>query len=918
MTGTQWAMPPVNLPERLALARELHISPITAQILINRGITTAAAARAFFQPDPANLIPPEEIPGLPAARDRLVQAIEKREKIMVHGDYDVDGLAATAIMLETLARLGVEAEVYLPDRLTEGYGLKKKSLIKALELNCQLVITVDCGITSLEEAIFAREQGLDLIITDHHRPGTSLPQASAVVNPLLAPGLPPLCGAGVAFKLAQSLATHFGLAPQGGVAAGWALDLVALATIADAVPLLGENRLLVQLGLKALSDSMRPGLKALAEVAGLPAREWTAREVAFGLVPRLNACGRLGSAMPALEILLTSSPQRALELAQRLQEENQARRHLEESIAAEAEAMAVTALAAGAKGLVLAAEGWHPGVTGIIAARLVEKYNCPVVLIAVVGDRGRGSGRSLPGINLHEIFARCRSYLLSFGGHARAGGLEIAAKEIPAFQAAFNEIVKSLMAEVQTPPEVAPEAEVLVSQLDWQLLEELEQLAPFGEGNPRPVLVTRRALIKAARQVGRDGAHLKLTAGGEGREIGAIGFNLSLPPGLSPGHHVDLAFYLERNTYRDREELQLRLVALKAAETGATLPERAEGMVAATGEDGPAPTWGRQLQELLATYGPRVRVCLATTAAVRQAYNGCRRFFQVPETLQPLGPWLGQAGVERVLSRARGLITCSPFWPVTPAGKEALLASPLAAADLPPEQLLRPAGDPAALEVWPELLPLLTAGLERGERILLYAATGRIPWLVSWLAGALPGVPLAVDTYSDYRQFALAREGALAGRLPLLVARREVPAWFYPADLVVFTYLPDSLEEVELALPPGEKVPRVAILLAAGDRPVPDLRQELAVFYRRLQKLLGNGRGLYIVNNKGYHQLCYLAIFEELGLIQVTSRDQGLFIQPLEVETKRDLMASRRYRQLRAERELARQFRRQLPGGEVR
>ncbi|TYL11080.1 hypothetical protein MTAT_23440 [Moorella thermoacetica] len=917
MTEVIWEIPPASFPERLALARELHITPITAQVLLNRGLTTAAAARAFLQPDPDNLLPPEKIPGLVAARDRLVRAIEAGERILVHGDYDVDGLAATAIMLETLARLGVTAEYYLPDRLSEGYGLKDAGLTRAREKGCNLLVTVDCGITSLEEADLARREGLELIITDHHRPGPALPAATAVVNPLLAPGLPLLCGAGVAFKLAQALAASFNLPPEGGVAAGWALDLAALGTVADAVPLLGENRLLVQLGLPLLAAGRRPGIRALAEVAGLPAGNWTARQVAFGLVPRLNAAGRLGAADPGLELLLTTSPQRALELAARLEKENQTRRLLEEAVTAEALVLAGEARERGEKGLVLAAPGWHPGVIGIVAARLAEQFNRPVVLIALAGDRGRGSGRSIPGINLHELLSRCRSHLLAFGGHSQAAGLEIAATEIPAFREAFNTALTGMGAEPQV-PSIRAEAEVLVSQLDWQLLEELEQLAPFGEGNPRPVLVTRRALIKAARQVGRDGTHLKLTAGGEGREIGAIGFNLSLPPGLSPGNHVDLAFYLERNTYRDREELQLRLVALKAAETGATLPERAEGMVAATGEDGPAPTWGRQLQELLATYGPRVRVCLATTTAVRQAYNGCRRFFQVPETLQPLGPWLGRAGVERVLSRARGLITCSPFWPVTPAGKEALLASPLAAGDLPPEQLLRPAGDPAALEVWPELLPLLTAGLERGERILLYAATGRIPWLVSWLAGALPGVPLAVDTYSDYRQFALAREGALAGRLPLLVARREVPAWFYPADLVVFTYLPDSLEEVELALPPGEKVPRVAILLAAGDRPVPDLRQELAVFYRRLQKLLGNGRGLYIVNNKGYHQLCYLAIFEELGLIQVTSRDQGLFIQPLEVETKRDLMASRRYRQLRAERELARQFRRQLPGGEVR
>ncbi|MBC7324604.1 MAG: DHH family phosphoesterase, partial [Moorella sp. (in: Bacteria)] len=234
MTGAVWETPLVNFPERLALARELHISPVTAQILLNRGVFSAATARAFLEADPANLLPPELIPGLPEARERLLQAVKKQEKVLIYGDYDVDGLAAAAIMVEILSRLGVEYLVYLPDRLAEGYGLKKKGLVRALETGCRLVVTVDCGITSLEEAAFAWEQGLDLVITDHHRPGVELPRARAIVHPLLAADLPLLCGAGVAFKLAQSLAASSGLAPWQGVAAGWSLDLAALATIADA------------------------------------------------------------------------------------------------------------------------------------------------------------------------------------------------------------------------------------------------------------------------------------------------------------------------------------------------------------------------------------------------------------------------------------------------------------------------------------------------------------------------------------------------------------------------------------------------------------------------------------------------------------------------------------------------------------
>lgn len=917
MTAFTWEIPPASLPERLALARELHIAPITAQVLLNRGLTTAAAARAFLQPDPANLLPPEKIPGLSAARDRLVQAITAGEKILIHGDYDVDGLAATAIMLETLGRLGVAAGYYLPDRLADGYGLKRSGLDQAREKGCQLLVTVDCGITSLEEAEVARREGLDLIITDHHRPGPVLPAAAAVVNPLLAPGLPPLCGAGVAFKLAQALATCFGLPLEEGVAASWALDLVALGTIADAVPLQGENRLLVQLGLPVLAAAQRPGVRALAEVAGLPAGSWSARQVAFGLVPRLNAAGRMGAADPGLELLLTPSPQRALELAQRLEKENQTRRLLEEGVLTAATGMAAEARARGERGLVLAAPDWHPGVIGIVAARLVERFHCPVVLIALAGDRGRGSGRSIPGVNLHELLSRCRSHLLAFGGHSQAAGLEVAAGEIPAFRADFNAALAGQGVEPQ-PPVLRAEAEVLLSQLDWQLLAELEQLAPFGEGNPRPILVTRRALIRAARQVGKEGAHLKMTVAGEGREMGAIGFNLSLPPGLAPGRPVDVAFFLERNTYREREELQLKLADLQPAQHNATVATGAGSLVAATGEGGVAPTWGRQLQDLFSGPDQRARVVLATTLAVRQAYSGCRRLFPLAQTWRPLGPWLGRAGVKGVLERATGLITCSPFWPAEPSGGEALLASTLVTENLPLGQLLQPVADPATWELWPELLPSLAAGLEKGRRILIYTTRSQFPGLVSRLAGALPGRPVAVDTYSDYQQCVLAREGALAGRLPLLVARREVPAWFYPADVVVFTYQPGSQEEVELALPSGGPLPRVAICLPAGDRPLPDLRQELAAFYRQLRHRANNGGDLYIVNNKGYHQLCYLAILEELGLIRVTTTDRGLLVRPLKVTARCDLMASRRYRQLQAERELAREFRRQLLRKEVR
>ncbi|WXJ87615.1 hypothetical protein MHOCP_16420 [Moorella humiferrea] len=917
MSSMGWTEPPLNPAERLALARELHISPVTAQVLLNRGIDTAAKARAFLYPDPVNLISPEELPGLTAAGERVIQAIQKGEKILIHGDYDVDGLAATAIMLETLARLGVEAEAYIPERLNEGYGLKEKGLKKALELNCSLILTVDCGITSVKEAGIAREQGLDLIITDHHRPGTSLPEAVAVVNPWLAPGLPPLCGAGVAFKLAQFLARRFHLPAPDGVAAGWVLDLVALATIADAVPLVGENRLLVQLGLKAMARYPRPGLQALGEVAGLSAGEWTAREVAFGIVPRLNACGRLGSAFPALEILLTPSLQRAWELARHLQQENQTRRYMEESIAAEAETMAVAALAEGAKGLVLAAEGWHPGVIGIIASRLVEKYRCPVVLIAVMGDRGRGSGRSLPGINLNEIFAGCSSHLLGFGGHALAGGLEIERRQIPAFREAFDRIVASLMAEAPPMPEIMPDAAVLFSQLDWELLRELESLAPFGEGNPPPLLVYNNARIKTARQVGNGGAHLKLTLSGEGRQMEAIGFNLQLPPEVSPGDRVDLAFYLERDNYLGKEGLRLSLAALRPSQPVPLATWSYKEQVAATAT-ATCSTWPRQLTDALAA-APVARIILATSSAVRQCYNGLKRWEGTENNFLPIPPWIGGKSLNRLLNERRSLITCHPFWSFEAVrGREASVVSFLVQGIEEKRSLikLQPRCAPEQLMLFREPLPLLMGLLAEGQKVLLYERDGvQMVEAAKRLRGEVKDVSVAVDAFSDPRHLLLAREEALSGRMPLLIARREVPAWFYPADAVVFNYFPDSLEEVELALPLVEKTPRVYIRTLEEDWRPTDWRRELIFFYRQLKIGTGNGSRLYIMNNKGYHLRWYLAIFEELGLIQVENQGTDLAIKLIPVTGRTNLMDSRRYRQLLAETEISRQFYRQIAGG---
>lgn len=912
MTAAVWEIPPAVLPEALALARELHISPLTARLLLNRGINTTAAAEAFMQPDGDNLAAPETIPGLQAARDRLVEAVKAGEKILIYGDYDADGLTATAIMLETLERLGIKAGYYLPERCTDGYGLKTEALISAREKGYSLIVTVDCGITSLEEAAWARQQGLELIITDHHRPGADLPTAIAVVNPWLGPDPSPLCGAGVAFKLAQALAKHFSLPQQAGIDAGWVLDLVALGTIADAVPLLGENRLLVQLGLKALAQSKRPGLKALAEVAGLPAREWTSQEVAFRLIPRLNACGRMGKADPGLELLITSSPQQALELAQQLQRENRARRLLEDHIATEAKAMASEAITRGVKGLALASQDWHPGVIGIVAARLVEQFNRPVVLIALAGDKGQGSGRTVPGVNLYEALGCCRSHLLAFGGHTQAAGLEIEARNVAPFQAAFNEAVQAAMAAAPAAAPVLPEAEVLLSQLDWRLLEELESLAPFGEGNPRPLLLYRNGYLKEARQVGNNGAHLKLTVSAEGQEVAGIGFNLQLPPQLLPGDAADLAFYLDRNVYQGREELQLLVQAVRPAGRTGSNKVICGDWVAATREVTPAPTWCRQLLEILNNSSPPEGILFSSGVAVSQCYFALKRFISI-KPLRPLGPWLGKAGTAKAEGRATGLITCSPFCSEAIMGKS-FLFSPLIAGDQERWGLLQP-----ALNTWnllPDLQAILKELLERKRRVLVYERDlNNMKRLAAWLQEQFPYLNLVIDAFVDSRHLLLAHQETQSGRLPLMVARRGLPAWYYPAEAVIFNYLPSNQEEVELALPLVDQVPEVYIRTEMRDRPAIDLRRELTRFYRWIQHKASNSRGLYIFNNKGYHQRCYLAILEELDLIRVESRKEGLAINILEVSSRRDLLASRRFQQLLAEAELAYKFHQQIKAG---
>ncbi|MGI9952654.1 single-stranded-DNA-specific exonuclease RecJ [Moorellaceae bacterium AZ2] len=941
MSAALWKVHRPDFVLQGTLARALNISPVTAQVLINRGIKTVEEARTFLTGGIEALSSPYALPGMEQALERLSRAVRERERVLVYGDYDVDGLTAAAILGETLARLGVEVEFYIPHRLEEGYGLKIEGLSYGLHRGCTLAVSVDCGITAVQEAAWAREHGLDLIITDHHRPSGELPAALAVVNPWLAPGRSTaLAGAGVAFKVAQGLAQLFDLCPE-GIPAGWALDLVALGTVADAVPLLGENRILVRAGLEVLKEARRPGIRALLEAAGLNPLELSAEKIAFGLAPRLNAAGRLGSARPALDLLLTSSAQQAWELAQTLNRENQTRQLLEEQVLAEALGQAQAALERGEPGVVLAAPGWHPGVLGIVAGKLAERLGRPAILIGLGPEgRGRGSGRSAMGIDLFSVVQTCREYLSAYGGHGQAVGLEITEDQVPPFREAFLSALEAACTREPPQPSIQLEAEVLFSQIDKRLVEELECLAPFGEDNPRPLFLYRGAQIAALRPVGAEGIHIKFQLLAEGRELPAIGFNMALPEGMGVGSKIDVAFRPVIDRYNGQEEVELVLAALRPAECGPIRVVREESPHHKEGQEvltwleetaavrgqgtGESPTWAAALLEELIKHlkdGRKAgRLIFASGRGVLACYHGLRRILTSTELpLRARGPWLPEEEL-RPVTPSPGIIL-QPLELVKVEGMEHegwQLWSPEAGGSSPGGQPLGPGGRSAVISV-DDPLRCALENASTGKRALLYAAD----YLQARrLARSLrqQGLRVVLDEGLTVHQEVLIHHASLAGEVPLLVGVGSRPAWFYPAQTVIFAYLPRGREEMELSLPPRPARPEVYLagrFLDQGPPKVPSLRLFLLRLYRRLAVLSPGQQGVYLHKAmKGRYLLwCGLNILEELGLIQVAEEMKGMKVRLTSgIEGKRDLYNSWRYRQLCRDYELAMDLWRELRG----
>jgi single-stranded-DNA-specific exonuclease len=499
-----------------ALAEALGVSETTAAVLVRRGYGDPSDARAFLAAEP-----PRHDPLLLGDMQEACAAIRRTiadgRTICVHGDYDVDGICATALAVLVLRELGAQVEWHLPSRFEEGYGVAGITLTRLAHEGCGLVLTVDCGITSIEQVAEARAAGLEIVVTDHHRPGNELPDCPLVATRPSNYPFPDLCGTGVVYKLAQALLGEDGPSAY--------LDLVALATVADVVPLLDENRGLVAAGLRRLARTSRPGLRALMRAARVDPAAVDAGAIGFRLAPRINAAGRLGHPASALELLLTDDTAEAERLALRLEELNSDRQAVEEGILRAAAAQIAEWPEHGRRdrGYVLAGEDWHRGVIGIVASRLVERFNRPVVLIAGGEGEWTGSGRSIPAFDLHAAIGACSAHLTRFGGHRAAAGFSIRPENVEAFSSAFAGYAGEMLREDDLRPVIPIDAAVSGRELTLELCEELERLAPFGFGNPGVTLLAAGCVLSELGAVGQ-GKHLKLAVSANGVRSGAIAF----------------------------------------------------------------------------------------------------------------------------------------------------------------------------------------------------------------------------------------------------------------------------------------------------------------------------------------------------------------------------------------------------------
>ncbi len=546
--------------------QEFDVPEVYARVLVQRSISTRAAGGPFFRSGRDQLHDPFLMKGMQAAVDRILQQLRRERPILIFGDYDVDGTTAASLLYLFLRSVGGRISTYIPDRGSEGYGLSKQGIDYAGLIGADLLITCDCGINAVERVAYAGEKGVEVIVTDHHTPDTDLPAAVAILNPKQADCPYPfkaLCGCGVAFKLALAVADQGGFDPE----LVWdQVDLVALGTAADMVPILNENRTMVQAGLRRMEEHSRPGLAALRQVSGMAGRDLTVGRLVFNIAPKINAAGRLGDAGRAVKLLTTTNPYQAMSMARELLAENVRRQHIQENTVEEAVYL-VNAHhdLSREKALVIAREGWHAGVIGIVAARIRDQFHRPTAVIALENGIGKGSLRSMAGFDLYQALAHCREHLLGFGGHAVAAGLSLNRDQLPAFEQRFLAWADSNITADQLLPRQVIEGDCTLDTVDSRFLRFLGSLEPHGPGNRRPVFAARGVqVVGQPSLVGGSAAHLKFRVRQEGATFEAIGFGLADHyEKLLVNQPLDIAYVVEEDQWRGNRRVQLLIKDIK-------------------------------------------------------------------------------------------------------------------------------------------------------------------------------------------------------------------------------------------------------------------------------------------------------------------------------------------------------------------
>ena len=552
----KWELINVDEDEAIKIASKFNISKLVAKAIVNKGLNSDDEIEVFLSPRRGDFHDPFLMPDMEKAVDRVVKAIQNKEKVTIFGDYDVDGITSSSILHRFLKECGLETKIYIPNRITEGYGLNENAVRKIADEGTSLIITVDCGITGIEEVKLAKSLGIDTVVTDHHETGEVLPEAVAVVDCKRKDNTYPfngLAGCGVAFKLAQGISKRLELPEEKALKY---LEIVCVGTISDIVPLEDENRTISKLGLRLLNQTKNPGLKALIESTGYKKIDSTA--VSFGLAPRINACGRMGHEDEALKLFLTDNLDEARNLTTKLNEYNTQRQDIEKQIFKEAQVMMENKQEQELPCIVLGGQNWHHGVIGIVSSKITDMYSKPSLLLCFEGEDAKGSGRSVQGFDLHEALENCKENIKQFGGHSMAVGLTIESKKFNEFKKSLENYAKKMKVD-SIVPIIKIDQKIAMGEISIQDIKSLELLEPYGEANKIPIFQINNVKIESIRTLS-EGKHLKLTVKDENRTIDCIGFNLgNLATDYPIGSKIDIIGNLEINEFRGIENIQVNL-----------------------------------------------------------------------------------------------------------------------------------------------------------------------------------------------------------------------------------------------------------------------------------------------------------------------------------------------------------------------